>query len=286
MRNKFKFIDNDNNKLSLIIIDDNEHTAELERMDFSIEFNGELIMPSSVTYKGTIYTITDIDRYAFLNCEDLTSIIIPDSVTNITSYAFAGCCNLISINVDDNNEKYSSIDGILYNKTKTALILWPNAKKGDVVIPDSIISIDEEAFEWCYGLTSFNVTTKNKEYSSIDGILYDKAKTTLILCPNAKTGDIIIPNSVINISDSAFAYCNKITSITIPNSVTNIGDFAFEHCRSLTSITNMSINPQEIDSTTFNKVSEDVVLYVPESSILKYINSQWWKQFKIIKVIK
>jgi hypothetical protein len=65
MRNKFKFIDNDNNKLSLIIIDDNEHTAELERMDFSIEFNGELIMPSSVTYKGTIYTITDIDRYAF-----------------------------------------------------------------------------------------------------------------------------------------------------------------------------------------------------------------------------
>lgn len=93
MRNKFKFLDNDNNKLSLIIIDNNEHTAELERMDFSSEFNGELIMPSSVTYKGTTYTITDIDRYAFLNCEDLTSIIIPDSVTNITGYTFAGCCN-------------------------------------------------------------------------------------------------------------------------------------------------------------------------------------------------
>ena len=105
-----------------------------------------------------------------------------------------------------------------------------------VTIPNSVTSIGDDAFEGCFDLTSINVDKDNTVYSSIDGVLYDKAKTQLIRCPGAKTS-VTIPNSVTSIGGGAFAFCKSLTSVTIPNGVTSIGDNTFLWCISLTSVT-------------------------------------------------
>ena len=143
------------------------------------------------------------------------------------------------------NDKYSgdivipekvTYNGAEYNVTS---IGW-GAFKGSsyltsVTIPNSITSIGYEAFQYCHDLTSIVVDENNEICASIDGILYDKQKTTLIRCPGGKTS-VEIPNSVTEIGYEAFLGCYWLTSVTIPNSVTSINYGAFNSCESLTSV--------------------------------------------------
>jgi len=92
------------------------------------------------------------------------------------------------------------------------------------------------AFSDCSSLTSIYVNANNPSYASQDGILYNKAKTSIICVPQKISGSITIPNSVTSISESAFSGCSSLTSISIPDSVTWIGGLAFSGCSSLTSI--------------------------------------------------
>ena len=106
-----------------------------------------------------------------------------------------------------------------------------------VTIPNSVTSIGVYAFVSCSGLTSFSVAGDNSNYSSKEGVLFNKQQTTLIQYPARKQGEYVIPNSVTSIVDYAFAGCSGLTSLTIPNSITSIVDYAFEGCSSLTSVT-------------------------------------------------
>jgi len=148
-------------------------------------------------------TVTEIGIEAFSNCISLTGITIPNSVKWIWYYAFSGCTSLTS-----------------------------------VTIPDSVTSIGEYAFNNCSRLIEINVDGANTTYSSVDGVLYNKNKTTLIKYPEGKIGaSFIIPDSVTSIEDGAFEKCTNLTSVTIPNSVTGIYDFAFSGCTNLTNVT-------------------------------------------------
>ncbi len=146
--------------------------------------------------------VTSIGGSAFANCDSLTNVTIPNSVTNIDEYAFSNCKSLTSI-----------------------------------TIPNSVTSIGKRAFAYCDSLTEIKVDVNNKNYTSQDGVLFDKNITEIIQYPigNERTS-YDIPNSVTSIVEYAFDYCN-LTSITIPDSVTSIGEGAFWYCDSLTSIT-------------------------------------------------
>ena len=156
----------------------------------------------AVTIPGEINNlpVTGIGMRAFEGC-DLTSVTMGNSVTNIDPSAFVFCFSLTAITVDALNLWFSSVDGVLFDKTQTTLIAYPAGKPGGYAIPNSVTSIGGQAFYGCDGLTS-----------------------------------IIIPNSVTKLGGEAFCDCTSLTSVTIGSSVTSIGGSAFSLCTSLTTV--------------------------------------------------
>jgi hypothetical protein len=168
-------------------------------------------------------SVTNIGNWAFEGCASLTSVTIPDgvtsigvaafqyagltnvtipsSVTNIGEGPFSGCSNLTAIRVETNNPDYSSVSGVLFDKSQTTLIQYPSGNvTTSYAIPKSVTSIRNGAFYGCINLTS-----------------------------------VTIPDSLTSIGYLAFGDCGSLTSVTIPNSVTNIGYRAFIGCATLTS---------------------------------------------------
>ena len=180
---------------------------------------------------------TSIRQFAFFYCTGLASITIPNSVTSIGGSAFENCTGLKEFIVSAQNQNYSTQDGVLFDKNKTTIIQYPQGKSGTYIIPNSVTSIESSAFYDCTGLKEIIVSAQNQNYSTQDGVLFDKNKTTIIWFPKGKSGSYTIPNSVTSIGNSDFAYCTGLTSVTIPNSVTSIGGGAFSYCTGLTSVT-------------------------------------------------
>lgn len=236
-------------------------------------------------------------------CTSLGQIIIPASVEVIDNRAFTSCYT--NIVVDANNQYYSSLDGVLYNKDKTLLISCPRIKNGVFNVLPVTTSIGERAFEYCDLLTEVNIPASvekmhpipvfrfsnamitvdesNAYFSSLDGVLYDKDKTVLLYCPNSKTGDFIIPSGVKIIGYSALFACNKLTSLVIPNSVDSIGRYALCNCHGLKSI---YVNWQKPINLSRNEISGTYVtgtctLFVPKGSKTLFSQTSAWNFFPI-----
>jgi hypothetical protein len=103
-------------------------------------------------------SVTSIGEGAFIYCYGLTSVTIPDSVTSIGEEAFAFCSDLTNINVATDNPAYSSVNGVLFDKSQATLIQYPiGLPNTSYAIPNSVTSIGDEAFEECSGLTSVTI---------------------------------------------------------------------------------------------------------------------------------
>jgi uncharacterized repeat protein (TIGR02543 family) len=141
-------------------------------------------------------------------------------------------------------------------------------------------------FFLCDSLTDIDVDNDNTSYSSINGVLFNKAKTTLLQYPRGKQGAYTIPNSVTSIGERAFYGCRSLTSITIPNSVISIGLRAFEGCTGLTSIISLRVVPSGADTAAFASVRLDsVCLFVPQIAISAYRSADVWKGFSCINAV-
>jgi len=202
-------------------------------------------------------SVTTIDTAAFAHCNSLLSVIIPNSVTKIEEAAFLGCSSLLSIDVDSNNIRYSSNDGILYNKLQDTLIQCPGGKK-IVIVPESVKVIGFGAFAHCSKLTSVNIP------NSVTTI----GEAAFLGCSSLTS--INIPDSVITIGDAAFHNCRDLTSISIGSSVSKIGNWAFEGCRSLDTIISKALYPPSIEQYTFYTVPKDAIVYIPCGSLWDY----------------
>ncbi len=191
---------------------------------------------SSITSVTIGTGVTSIGERAFDECSGLTSVTIPNSVTSIGEYAFRDCSSLTSVTIPN------SVTSIGYAAFSH--------------VPNIVYSGSATGSPW--GARSMN--------GYIDGywVYSDKAKTNLLACVSAATGDITIPNSVTSIGDYAFTDCTGLTSVTIPNSVTSIGNGAFYRCSGLTSMT-IPNNVTSIGGYTFCNCSSLTSVTIPNS---------------------
>ena len=204
-------------------------------------------------------TVTNIGTLAFNGCTGLTNIVIPDSVTSIGQSAFANCSGLTAATIP-NSVTHIGTQAFIFCSRLT-----------NIVIPGSVSSIGAEAFFHCGSLTDISVDATNPFYSSLNGVLFDKAQDTLIEYPPGLNGPYSIPNSVTNFGQ-AFMTCSGLTDLVIPGSVTSIGGGfnvgVFYACTSLTNISVDSANPfySGLNGVLLDKVQDTIIAYPPGSS--------------------
>ena len=212
-----------------------------------LAFRGVEVSLSKTRLKSIVFppSITSIDDYAFMGCKNLTIDEIPAGITSIGDNAFSECncsaaltiaasvtsigkwafqCFNGSLNVDKDNPNYSSIDGVLFNKSQTELIQCPVSKGGNYTIPTSVTTIGLYAFDLCAKLTA-----------------------------------ITIPSSVTSIQEGAFNYCIGLTTLNIPSSVTSIGLRPFSYCSGLLNIDDKNPNYSATDGVFFNKDQTELI---------------------------
>lgn len=242
-------------------------------------------------------TVIEIGYGTFRNCTSLTSLEIPNKVTDIGSIIFEGCTALKSIKIGDSvtslpedfssltsleefivspeNKKYSSENGILFSKDKTALLNCPlgidcssyqipfNVETiyayafkehkeitsiafhnnintifdyafencvglEKVEIPQNVTSLGHQAFYGCTNFKEFIVDPNNNNYSSEDGVLYNKLKTILLRYPIGKQNEsYILPNGTDTIADGAFNNCSYLSNVILHDNLDVIGSYVF-----------------------------------------------------------
>ena len=232
-------------------------------------YKGDVVIPETIIYEGTSYTVVGIDAHAFsefyiehwdegdtyiICSNDLKSVTIPNSVTSIGNNAFYGCSSLTS-----------------------------------VTIGNSVTSIGSSAFSGCSSLTSVNITDleawckisfsgqESSPLSYAHHLFLNGEEIIDLVIPNSATkigwglfsncsslASVTIPNSVTNIGSSAFFGCSSLTSVTIPNSVTSIGSSAFSGCSSLTSVA-IPESVTSIGSSVFSNCSSLTSVTIPNS---------------------
>ena len=268
-------------------------------------------IPNSVNYIG---------NGAFDGCSKLTEVAIPDLVTGIFDFTFTNCSSLIKVTFG-NSFTYigaSAFSGCISLEE----VIFPNSLEHirggafigcvslkEVTIPSSVTTIERAPFEGCSNLTNINVEAGNNDYSSVDGVLFNKDQTILVEYPGGKQGGYIIPGSVITIGGSSFARCDNLSDVFIGNSVTTIGSgafyyclglteftiprtvttiewYAFENCYNLTEVTNHTSSPQPIETQAFQYTNiSQITLRVPAGAISAYQNDEVWSLFNPIEPI-
>ncbi|MBQ8208997.1 MAG: leucine-rich repeat protein [Clostridia bacterium] len=245
------------------------------------QVSGNVVIPAFI--EG--YPVTTIADEAFLWCDKITSITLPDTVTAIGNEAFCHCSALEEIQLGNSLKTIgkTAFRGCSFNSIDLPDSLTTIGDEaflyctelGEITIPKNVNSIGERAFSLCSNLVAVYVNSEN-DYFSTDTfcVLYNKDKTTLVYYPTGNTrAGYTIPDTVRTIEAGVFRFCENIKNITIGKSVENIGDHAFSDCDSLKKIT-VSVENQHYYSDDFgvlyNKNQDTLIQYPAGSTHTEY----------------
>ncbi|OJH09631.1 hypothetical protein FPG103_12385, partial [Flavobacterium psychrophilum] len=268
-------------------------------------FTGAAEIPETVAYNSENYIVTAIGESAFIHCNNLTSVTIPNSATSIGRYAFVGCSGLISVTIPNSvttigDEAFADCSGLTSVTIPNSVTDIENSAffscsgLTSVTIPNSVTAIGKDAFAECSGLTS--VTIPNSVTTIGEGSFAGCSGLISITIPNSVTTigegsfagcsgliSVTIPNSVTDIENGAFFSCSGLTSVTIPNSVTAIGKDAFAGCRSLKTVNCHITSPLVINANVFGNITQsNCALNVPTGTQAVYQAAAVWRNFSPI----
>lgn len=156
---------------------------------------------------------------------DIQYINLTENIFSSKEKVFSKYPNLVSVDVDKNNPYYTSENGVLFNKNRTELFVYPSCKTDSTyVVPSTVKTIEDYSFYTCNKLEKITIPNGVKK---IPTSCFEK-------CKNLKS--VVLPNSIIEISFNAFEDCENLTNITISNNVKVINFRAFKNCTSLKSV--------------------------------------------------
>jgi uncharacterized protein (TIGR02145 family) len=267
---------------------------------YCLQFYGNFKIAEVVIEEGVTY----IGDYAFAGLRYLASVTIPASVAAIGMNAFEGS-GMKAVKVAADNARYSSEDGILFNKDKTTLLLYPVGELhagglpldnkegaytipstvtaigegafaystiGSIIIPNGVADIRERAFYSCRNLTSM----------TIPGSVKTIGENAFAACAALKS--VIIDEGAASIGAGAFKDCYRLTSMAVPASVASVGEGAF-YFDDNASVTVGRRKPPKVDGYTLGKWTTKTCLYVPASGIEAYRADSLWGEFPFIEAI-
>ncbi len=221
--------------------------------------SGELIVPEFIDGNQVVAVAGGLIDGAFINCSGLTSIVLPDSVTSLGNRAFRNCTGITSFSFPPNVSRLENqvLEGCSGLET--------------VNISDATDFISTSAFTGCTSLSSINASASALNYSTKNGVLYNKDETTLIKYPigkadtsftvpdgvtgvgvaaftKAKVIEVTLPEGLLTISATAFLDANQLTTVKIPSTVSSVGPSAFHEASSLTQVIFEGSAPTTINS--------------------------------------
>ncbi len=210
--------------------------------------SGDIVIPSAVTYEGKSYTVTKFERYAFAECRQLRSVVIPASVNETLydcGYEFYNCTSLEEVTLSPNMQ---ILQGTFMGCTALKRIVIPEGVKYldyvfenctalcDVSLPDGLAEIGRECFYGCLSLT-----------------------------------EVTIPASVTSVGTDAFAFCRGLASVT---------------CRAVIPPACLGrTGPRVVTVNPFREIAPQAVLYVPAEALQSYRDTRPWSDFYRIESI-
>ena len=214
----------------------------------------------------TVPAETEIINSEAFRDSKLRKVNLGENLTTIDNYAFI----------------YSAIEEVVFPPTLTTIGYgaFLGSQLVEVNLPEALSDMNPIAFNECEKLQNINVAEGNEQYSSIDGVMFNKDQTLLIQYPGGREGEYTIPSSVTVIGQDAFSHSTGLTSVTIPASVETIEDYAFYCCTGLERINDLSLTPQQVDYSTFTEASENVVVRIFKGSKENYETADGWKNFQ------
>lgn len=244
--NGLEYVENDNGTVSITGYYGTEDTVTIpsEINGKHVQFIGKLennIMKHVVVEEGIDYWGSEV----FENCKELESVILPNDITILTGRSFANCTNLTSINIPDSVEEICG--GVFNGCSKLSNVKLPEGLKklgtssfagtaiSKIDIPSSVTTIINNPFIGCSNLLEINVNSENSEFASVNGILYNKDLTKLLIYPSGKDNSEIL-ESITSMEPYAFYGCSKLTSIPRMENIKILPQYSFSECNNLTSI--------------------------------------------------
>ena len=214
------------------------------------------------------------DCACVMNVWLMKSVILSEEITDIDGSNIL-CPFLEEIIVSEKNPNFVSVDGVLYNKEKTVIIRYPQAKQGSFVIPDTVKEIRPYAFCDCHylseikipanvrviGEASFKKCVSLKNVSFSDGVT-ELCQSTFEKCDSLE--QIKLPDTITAMGTRVFAECKNLKSVILPKKITEIPAVTFVNCQSLESI-RIPDSVQSIQKNTFRNCTSLLSVEIPAS---------------------
>ncbi len=226
-----------------------EETPEEENLENAVQEEG------NQEFLGEIETLTE-------NSDETTGETLPNS-------AVTGTAGGVEWSFSEDGKLVLSVSdtGILPTYGEITEVPWFGYAEEikSIEIQPGVSGIDGLSFAICQSLQEITTPEgENQKYLSEDGVLFNKDKTVLITCLPAKTGSYVVPGTVNEIEDFAFAYCTGLTAIEIPEGVTSLGEWLFMYCQNLESVT-LPDGLTEISDYIFGACTKLTEIKIPAS---------------------
>lgn len=289
----FSVVDNHGNKFFFNVTDTLKNTVELTyegritRSDDTVTYEGELQIPSKVQYRDVVYRVASIGPKALAGNEGITGVVIPSGIVEIKDFAFDGCTALNKIIFPSNAVTIG--EGVFFR--------CPSIE--NMTLGGDWTAVDLRIFEWSDSLSNIRIPAKvknirnlkaldklerievdvnNSNFTSVDGVLYNKDVTTIYGCPHNREGKVVVPEGVTSILNRALYDCKKVTVVDLPSTLQSVSYTEFAGMDSLTEIYMRAECP-----VVTSKVGEAEVfaLRIPKSgNVTLYVHKDVLKAYK------